>query len=192
MASQSSSVLRDPRLVQNQESLLQARMQFLPQIMANQASKKIEAKQDAQFEQTMALEQDKFALQKKRDKAALRMSEASMGMEAAKLGTSLAFSNFGKQNVGQMIGKTGGIFGGGSPGNKPGVIGGLNLGNMISSGLVGYGVGNMVGGSKKKRVLGGALGGGLMGLISNSSDSLLGAGLNFGTGAVLGGLGGYL
>ena len=191
MASQLQRVTRDPRLRVDQDAQLQARMRFLPQIMANKASKKIEAKRDAQFQQQFALEEDKYRLQKKRNKADLRTSEAMMGMEAAKFGTGMTFGPTQGQNVGQMIGNTGtGMFSGGSNTSKPGMIGGLNLTGLLSSGLTGFGVGRMIGGPKKKRSAGGAVAGGLMSLLSNKSNSLGGAAFNFGKGALLGGLGG--
>jgi hypothetical protein len=163
--------------------------------MANQASKKIETKRDAQFERTIGLEEQRFALQKKRNKLADRQSEIGLGLEATKLGTNLAFSPMGKENVGQTLGIKSGIFGGGDgstkPTGKPGMFGGLKLGSAVSSGLTGFGLGKMVGGSKKKKALFGAVGGGLMGLLSGGKSSSVGqAGLKFGLGSLLGGIGG--
>ena len=198
MAGQLARVRRDPRMRVDQNAQLQARMRFLPQIMANQAAKKIEAKRDVQFERTIGLEEQKFALQKKRNKIADRQAEAGMGLEAAKFGTNLAFSPMGKENIGQTLGIKSGIFGGGSeaskgiPASKPGLLGGLKLGGAVSSGLTGFGLGRIVGGSKKKRALAGAVGGGLMGLLSGGKSSGLGqAGLKFGIGSLLGGAGGF-
>ena len=198
MAGQLARVRRDSRLRVDQNAQLQARMRFLPQIMANKAAKKIETKRDAQFERTIGLEEQKFALQKKRNKIADRQSEVGMGLEAAKFGTNLAFSPMGTQNLGQTLGVKSGIFGGGNtelakgaPGAKPGMLGSLRLGSAVSSGLTGFGLGKIIGGSKKKRLLAGAVGGSLMGLLAGGKSSSLGqSGLKAGIGGLLGGLGG--
>jgi len=193
MAGQLSRVRRDSRLRVDQDAQLQSRMRFLPQIMQQKADKAIEAKRDAQFERRIGLEQDRFALQKKRQKYQTRQDEVGLGLEAAKFGTNLAFSPMGKENLGQTLGINKGIFGGGdtTTGQKPGTVGGLKFGSMLSSGLTGFGVGRMVGGSKKKRAMFGAVGGGLMGLLSGGKSSGYGqAGLKAGIGGLLGGLGG--
>ena len=182
MASQLGAVRRDRRLRSDQDAELQARMQFLPQILANQASRKLETKRDAQFERTIGLEQDKFALQKKRLKQQQREAQAGMGLEAAKLGTTLSFGDMGKRSIGSIVGQ-----------NQPGAWGGIGdvrTGSVLGSGLTGFGVANILGGSKTKKVLGGALGGGLMNLLSGGSNSWAGAATNFGTGALFGGIGG--
>ena len=193
MASQLQSVTRDRRLRVDQDAQLQARMQMLPQIMANQASRRIEKKQDAQFERTLALRQDEFSLQKKRTKLQERQDQANMGLSAATFGTNFAFGDAGKTTVSEMFGgakKMVGLGKGGTTG-MPGLIGGITAGQILGSGLTGYGVSKMVGGSKVKKAGYGALAGGLMGLLSGGANKgLSGAATKFGMGAVLGGLGG--
>jgi len=199
MASQLRRVTRDPRLRRNQEAELQARMRFLPQIMANKASKRIEAKQDAQFEKSIGVEYDKLRLQKKRDKLQKRAEEAGMGLEAAKFGTGFAFSELGKNTVGGLVGAGKSLISPGSAKTSPTkssgalkTIGSMTTGSIVGSGLTGFGVGRLIGGSKKKRAIGGALAGGLMSLLSGNSSNWKGAGTNFGLGSLLGGIGGLL
>ena len=116
-----------------------------------------------------------------------------MGLSAATLGTNFAFGPSGKTTVSEMFGRGKEMVGLGKGGTSsvPGLIGGITAGQILGSGLTGFGVGRMVGGSKTKKAGYGALAGGLMGLLSGGANKgLAGAATKFGMGAVLGGLGG--
>lgn len=180
MASQLRKISANRRLRSDPRAKLQARISNLPGMLANKQQRDI-IKRDTSFQNKQ------IGLQKKQMKQRKREQQVGMGLEAAKLGLNLATSDIGKSTVGQLYKGAKGTFSK-AAGAAPAKTGGLydvKPGAAISGGLTGYGVGQMVGGSKKKKALYGAAAGGLMGM--------LGGGGNWATGgisALAGGLGG--
>jgi hypothetical protein len=162
--------------------------------MANKASRRVEAKQDAQFERQMDMERQGLSLQKKRQKLEARSAEAGMGLAAATTGANFAFGPMGKTSVGSVLGSAKGAMGlggGAVGGGKPGLLSRINTGQLVGSGLAGFGLSRMVGGSKGKRAGIGAIGGGLLSLLSGGANKTFGgAATKFGLGAITGALGG--
>jgi len=177
---------------------------MLPQIIANQRYAEGIEREDAlnkiqqdQFSRQHGLAERQFAHNKsaasQSRQQAQRASEVGMGLEAAKLGTTMA-SRYGQKSFGQVGEDAKGLFGYGSgPGGAAGTVSGsgffnnLSVGSMLGGGLAGFGASKMMGGkSKIKKGLLGAGVGSAMGLLGGGNA--LGGALSGGFGGLVGGL----
>ena len=175
-------------------AILQAKIGRLPQLLAQRQRKEVLARDSA-------FQNSQIALQKKQQKQAQREQQSAMGLEAARLGLNIGMSDMGQKTLGDISASGQNTYNSAKssltnttkpaevmPGKGP--ISGINIGGALSSGLVGYGVGNLVGGKKKgKKALWGGLAGGALGMLSAPRGGSMMGGL-IGTG--LGTLGGYL
>jgi len=186
MAYQMRAISNNPLLRRNQTAELNARMQYLPNMIAAKNRKADISRQESMNKAQKAQWDRNYNLQRKQNKFATKQSKMGMGLEMGKLGLNI-MSNYGSNKLNPSRGSLGSLFGGStgfgkSGGGAGGLVSKLNLGNMIGGGLAGYGVSQMVGGSKGKKAGLGALAGGALGFLG-------GGGLS---GAISGGLGGGL
>lgn len=171
MATQLQRVTGNPRLKQDQVAALNARMGLLPQMLQQKERAADIQMQKNQFNRQMGFQKDQMRVQQ-------RAQEAGMGLEAAKLG--LTASTMGSSRLGDVpyLNKVA------TPGST---FGNIRTGDIVGSGLAGYGAGMMLGGkSKLKKGLLGAGAGGLMSLLSGGN--MLAGATSGGIGSLVGGL----
>lgn len=182
MASQYRRVTGAPRL-RTGEAALQAKIAMLPQMMQRKQQQQLIAR-DTKFQNQQIAMAKQAAKQKKRAEA------AAMGLEAGKLGLTMATGSASNTTAGDIVRGTKNIFGGNKEVAPEGGDTGWKSykpGSTIASGLTGYGLGKMMGGkSKKKKALYGAIGGGITGLLSGKD--LISGGIGAGVGALASGL----
>lgn len=195
MASQLRRVTGNRRLTSDPRAALQAKIANLPNRLAQQQQREV-IKRDTRFQNKQIALQKKSAAQRRREQ------EATMGLEASKLGMNLAMSDLGGKTIGDVTGgvkalknkvmgteKTSGIQSTGPKQPTGNAVKDFNIGGAISSGLTGYGVGKLVGGkSKAKKSMFGGGAGALMGLLSANKGGGLSGLLS---GGLSGALGGY-
>jgi len=195
MAIGQTGAVQGGRRKRNQIAELNARQGLLPQILANQQRTEDIQRQEGQFNRQLGLQEREFAFNqnaaKKSRQAADRASEVGMGLEAGKLGMTLA-SRYGDKSLGDVVGGAKGMFsskpsqsynfGGGSGGN---FMSNLSVGSTIGGGLAGFGAAKMLG-KKKSKALKGLAGAGV-----GAALGLLGGGNSLG-GAISGGFGGTI
>lgn len=173
---QMAAVTGNRRLGFDQMADLRKRQTYLPSILAQE-------RENQRHKELMGFEKKKLKQEKKIAKKELAFSrdesKKMMGLEAAKLGTTMANSEF-VRGLGGKLGSfgTGGFSGKVAPmpaGTKGGMgrfdIGG-GLGGAAAGGGLGFGIGSMVKGGKYKW-----LGAGLGAM----AGGLLGGGLNIGS-----------
>lgn len=166
MATQLQSVTRNPRMKQDQVASMNARMSMLPEMLRQRERSADLDMQKNQFNRTMGFK-------RRQQDAAERAQQAGMGLEAAKLGMTASMS--GNTTLGQVpyLNK---LTGTGSTG-----LAGIRTGDIVGSGLAGFGASQLLGGkSKLKKGLVGAGAGGLLSMLSGG---------NMMAGATSGGLG---
>lgn len=197
MASQMGAI-SNSSIKRNQVAELNARQALLPTIIANKNRAEDISRQASQFNKQLSHNQEVFDYQQDADKKAReaqkRAAQVGMGLEAAKLGTTLATQYSGK-TFGDLGNSAQNLFSGsgGSPATSGmgmgNVVNKLSVGSMIGGGLAGYGVANMMGDNTKKwqKGLGGLGVGAALGLLGGGSDMFSGA-LSGGFGGAIGGL----
>ena len=170
MASQLQVVTRGPRMGRREQIAgLNARLRLLPEILRQRERRQDIATQAGQFNEEMGLRKKEMELAK-------RARQTAMGLEAAKLGATVATSDVGQKTLGGMFG---GAKGGAA--GDPGFFGGINTGSVIGGGLAGYGASQLAGGkNKKKKALYGAGAGALTGLLSGgfSGGNIMAGGIS--------------
>jgi hypothetical protein len=205
MASQLARVRRDKRLTPDQLAALNTRLRRLPEVLAEQQRQKVVTEQIRQSRRRTSLAEQQ-AEQRERE------SRAGFGLEVAKFGaTQSLYPEIGGLKIGDAQNKISGLFGlgtttepvtkvdpsgvqqmsGALPSSvKGGLFSNLTLGSTLGAGTTGFGIGQMVGGKgtgSGKRLLFGALGGGLLNLFTGGGSFNL---QNFISGGLFGGLGG--
>lgn len=176
MASQLRRVTRNPRMREDQVASLNSRMSMLPDMLRQRERAADIEMQKNQFNQTMKMNKRARAMQ---DRAA----EATMGMEAAKLGMTATTSGVGQRPIDRFWSSR-------SPGSgvKSGMFGDITTGSIVGGGLAGFGAAKLMGGkSKAKKGMAGAAGGALMGLLGGGMNLA-----NMGSGLLSGAIGGFL
>jgi hypothetical protein len=204
MAIRQSGAISGGSRRRNQIAELNARQALLPQIIANQQrqeeigrQEELNKIQQSQFGRQHGLAEREFAFRRssaaQARQAADRASEVGLGLEAAKLGTTLS-TRFGDRTVGSIAGDVKGMFGGskapstfggGAAGN---FVSNLNVGSALGGGLAGFGVSKMLGkkASKTTKGLAGFGVGAALGLLGGGNA--LGGALSGGFGGGIGGL----
>jgi hypothetical protein len=187
MAFQMSATTRNKRRIREVDAL-NARQTLLPQILANKERKDNIARQDelntqqvSQWNAEQKLSNRQLNFQRKADKKSLAQqedaSQIGMGLEAGKMGVTMANRYGGQGSLGNM-------FSGPAMTNAAGnasVLSGMNLGSGVAGGLAGFGASQMLGKGKSK---------GKKAFLGTAAGALLG-GLSGGWGgAISGGLGG--
>lgn len=190
------SVSRNRRKL-DQIAILNARQSLLPQMLMNQQRSEDLARanemkniQIAQFDQQYAQDQERMDFEKKsyrqQKNAADRSARIGMGLEAGKLGLTVA-QNYGDKTVGGFAGSIGQSIGdaGFGSGMNP-MISNLSLGSFVGGGLAGYGAAQLMPKKAKKgyKVALGAGTGAIMGGLSGG----LGGAISGGLGGAFGGL----
>ena len=190
MSNQMRAISANPRLRRNQTAELEAKRALLPQIIANKRRKEDLARQEELKNIQISQFERQHFLAKKRMAAEERAGEVGMGMEAAKLGTTLA-TRFGHKTFGDLGRSTKSLFGFGgstpSSGTSGGFLNNLSVGSALGGGLAGFGVSKMIG--KKNKLLGSLAGAGVgaaLGLLGGSNS--MGGMISGGLGGALGGL----
>jgi hypothetical protein len=166
MASQIQGVTHNARLGVDQEAAMRGRMSQLPAILRQRERTEDIEMQKEQFNRTMGFKNEQRRIEE-------RAREAQMGLSAAKLGLTASMgSNY-------TLGQLPFIKRFATPGSA---MGNIKTGDIVGSGLAGFGTGKMVGGkSKAKKGLYGAGAGGLLSMLSGG---------NIFTGMATGGIGG--
>lgn len=211
MASQMFGVTGNRRLRRNQRAELNARLQQLPSILAAEQAAEQQRK-DEEFKKKQLAQEKKIAMDELKFKR--EESKRGFGMEMAKLGTNIGFSDMLQGRTLGTIGKDiKGLFGGGTakesqvsfqpPGTKgramttsgaikgtsgsKGFFANMPIGSIAAGGLAGFGMGKMFGdmGKGKKLLYGGLAGAGL-GLLSGGLSGALGGGLGGMFGGMIG------
>jgi hypothetical protein len=178
-----------------ENAILQSKINRLPYTLQAKQQKET-LQRDAAFQQKQLALAKQQAAQRKREQ------QAMFGLEASKLGLGLAMSDMGQKTLGDVTSGVKGIFGSKEPTPavtapaapaKPktsGIVSSLPIGTAVSSGLMGFGIGKLMGDKKKtKRAMFGAGAGALMGMLSAPKGSGLLGGF---TGGLFGGIGGLL
>ena len=190
MPTQSGAVSGNRRK-RNQIAELNARQSLLPQILANQRR----TEDLGRAEELKNIQIDQFSRQhdlaKRGLKAQKRAGEVGAGLEAGKLGLTIA-GRYGDNSFGQTVENTKGLFGYGSTpsgaagtASGPGFFNNLSMGAAVGGGLAGFGAAKVLGGkSKIKKGLLGAGIGALMGAFTGGSGGMMSGGF----GGALGGL----
>ena len=188
MATQMGSVSRNKRKL-DQIAILNARQGLLPQMLMNQQRSEDLARanemkniQIAQFDQQYAQDQERMDFEKKsyrqQKNAAERCARIGMGLEAGKLGVTIA-QNYGGSTVGGFTSSLGTMVGdtGLGSGMNP-MISNLSLGSAVGGGLAGFGVSQLMGKKKKGyKMAAGAGAGALMGMLSGGAGGAISGGL---------------
>lgn len=196
----------------NQVAAINARLDYLPDIMAAKERKKQQAETVARTKEREAIEDVRY---EKAEEFRKKQERTALGLEATKLGTTLQGS--GGTTFGDVAGSLKSTFGGGyggkegaaagqvgGPGNIPqtttsggdgsffsSVKGGLTdttLSSAIGSGLTGYGAAQIFSDKSERTKAGwGVLAGGLTGLLGGGGISgMLSGGFYGGLGGLLG------
>ena len=185
MASQIVATSGNKRLTPDQQAALNARLRHLPTMMAQQQARQQRAQdlkfRKQQFEQSAQQSKDTLAMQEKAQRFGAGVSAVNLGMGVNRMAQSNPGS-FMNKGINDAVAGPG-------LGSSFGGIGNFNLGQGLTSGLVGFGASSMFGGGNKggkgKKALIGAGAGALTGLLSGGEG--FGGALG---GALFGGLGG--
>jgi len=187
MTTQLSAVSNNPRFKRNQIAELNARQSRLPQILANKARAEDLARQEEFQGAQINIANRQNKLMRKRNVAQNRASEIGMGLEAAKLGNTIASG--GNRTVGGLATSARGLFGGTGVGSGLGsFVDSLNIGSLLGGGLAGFGASKMIG-KKKSKTLKGATGAGVgaaIGLLSGGWGGAITGGIGGGLGGLFG------
>ena len=196
MATQMGSVSRNKRKL-DQIAILNARQGLLPQMLMNQQRSEDLARanemkniQIAQFDQQFAQDQERMDFEKKsyrqQKNAAERGARIGMGLEAGKLGLTVA-QNYGDKTVGGFAGSIGQSIGDTSFGSgmNP-MVSNLSLGSFVGGGLAGYGAAQLMPKKSKKgyKVAAGIGAGALLGGLSGGIGGAISGGIGGGFGGL--------
>jgi hypothetical protein len=158
-----SNIVSGGRRKRNQIAELNARQSMLPSIIANKQRAEDLARAEANKNTQISQFNRQFGLQQSAHKAQQKASRIGMGLEAAKLGTTIV-SQHGSKTAGDIF-------------NYKGAGSNINLGAAAGGAAIGFGLGSAITKKKGGKYLGaglGALAGGFASSIGSGISSLFG------------------
>jgi hypothetical protein len=191
MANQAFAISGNPRLRRNQTAELNARMNYLPTLIANKNRRDDIARQEEMNTAQKAQWGRQYQLQKDANKFAEKQQRIGMGLEAGKLGLNI-LGSYGPTRSDPNRGSLSNIFSsfGGSTKvggtSSPGIMSNLNLGSLVGGGLAGYGAAKAFG--KKKKGVNALIGAGTGAALGALTGGSIGSSITSGLGGGLGGL----
>jgi hypothetical protein len=193
MAFQMGATTRNKRRIREVDAL-NARQTLLPQILANKERKDNLAREDDlnaqrvdQWNSEQKLANRQLSFQRKADKKSLaqqeRAGQIGMGLEAGKMGVTMANRYGGQGSLGNIFSNNPAMT---NAAGGTSVLGGMNLGSGVAGGLAGFGASQMLGKgtSKTKKALLGSAAGALIGGLSGGWGGAVSGGFGGGFGGL--------